>query len=153
MFSDKLRKLLRTREFLSIATADKEGQPNAVPKFLLKFEEPHIYLIDYTIGQSVLNLRSNPRASLSLMDVDNLEGYRLNGIAEIIENGEEHKKIAKELDRKSIQLSATRVIEGMRTGKKHEHYELEIPDKFVAVKVRVHDVVKIGARGDLFREQ
>lgn len=152
MFTDQLKKILKSREFLSIATADKDGQPNAVPKFLLKVDAPYIYLIDYTIGQTIENLRVNPRASLSLMDVDNLEGYRINGTVEIIESGPDHDQLAKELDKKSLQLSADRVIEGMRTGKKHKHYELEIPDKFVTMKVKVHDVVKIGPRGELFRE-
>lgn len=152
MFSEKLKKLLRNREFLNVATADQTGMPNAVPKFLLKCDLPYIYLIDYTFGQSISNLRVNPRASLCLMDVDNLQGYRLNGTVELIENGQDHQKIAQELEKKSIQLTAGRVIEGMRTGKKFEHYEIEIPDRFVAMKIKIEDVVQIGARGDLYRE-
>lgn len=152
MAMEGLSRLLRKREFVSFATADKKGQPNAAPKLLLKFEKPFVYLIDYTVARTVDNLRINPKAALSLMDLENLEGYRMSGHAEIIERGEAFKRFAKELEKKLIQLSADRVIEGSRTGKKFSHYELEIPDKFVVIKFKIEEVVKIGTRGDMYRE-
>jgi len=152
MAMDKLSKLLRTREFVSFATADMQGQPNASPKLLLKFEKPYVYLIDYSFGRTVENLKVNPKAALSLMDLENLEGYRICGPAELIETGEEFERTAKELGKKLIQLSANRVIEGSRTGKKFSHYELEIPNKFVVIKFKAEEVLKIGTRGDLYRE-
>lgn len=144
--------LLKGREFLSVATADLKGKPNAAPKFFLKYEKPHIYLIDYSFATTTSNLRENPRASLSFMDLENLEGYRLYGTVELIEKGKEHQLIGQEVEKKTLRLSATRVIEGSRTGKKYEHFELEMPDKFVAIKVKIEETTKIGPRGDLYRE-
>ena len=138
---------------MSVATADKTGKPNAAPKFLLKFERPYLYLIDYSFATTTGNLKVNPRASLSFMDLDNLEGYRLYGSVELIESGPEFKRIAQEVEKKALQLSATRVIEGSRTGKKYEHFELEMPDKFVVIKVKIEESTKIGPRGDLYREK
>ena len=37
--------LLKGRTFLSVATADKTGRPNAAPKFLLKFEKQQVLLL------------------------------------------------------------------------------------------------------------
>ena len=145
--------LLKGREFLSVATADKTGKPNAEPKFLLKFEKPYLYLIDYSFATTTENLKENPRASLSFMDLDNLEGYRLYGSVELIKKGKEYKKIGQEVERKVLRLSADRVIEGSKTGKKYRHYELDVPDKFVAIKFKIEETTKIGPRGDFYREK
>ena len=57
MFTDELIKLLEKHEFISVATCDFKGRPNAVPKFLLKVEGDFIYLVDYTIGTTWKNLK------------------------------------------------------------------------------------------------
>ena len=153
MITEAILELLRKRAFVSIATCDKKGAPHAAPKLLLKIRRPFIYLIDYTIAKTVENLKENPRASLSIMDLDNLEGYRLNGSVELIEHGEEHRAIFKELDKRLIELSAKRLIEGVRSGKKSAHFELEIPEKFVVIKIEMEESVKIGPRGDFWKEK
>ncbi len=145
--------LLKGREFVSVATVGKNGEPNAAPKFILKIETPFIYLVDYTIAQTVENLKINPRASLSFMDIENLEGYRLNGAAELIERGQVFDALSQELHRRIVKLSASRVIEGMRSGKKSGHFELEMPDRFVVLKIRIKDAAKIGSRGGLWKEK
>ena len=147
-----LSQLLRGREFVSIASADAKGRPNNAPKFLLKFEKPYIYLIDYSYGTSHDNLKANPQACLSFMDMENLEGYRIYGTVELIEKGPAFKTIAKEVEKRLISLSTTRVIEGVRTGKKFTHYELEMPDRFAVIKFKIVELTKIGTRGDFYRE-
>ena len=148
-----LAPLLKTRTFLSVGTADKTGRPNAAPKFFLKHEKPYIYLIDFSFATTTKNLKENPQASLSFMDMDNLEGYRLYGEVELIEKGPEFRRLSKEVERRTIQLSAERLIEASRTGKKYSHYELEMPDKFVVIKVKIKEMTKIGTRGDFYREK
>ena len=147
-----LSELLKNRIFLNVATADNSGQPNAAPKFILKYETPHLYLIDYVMVKTIQNLRVNPRVSLSFMDINNLEGYRLNGTAELIESGEIFDTLSGEFQKKILRLSADRLIEGVRTGKKTEHYELEMPDKFIIIKAQLAEVTRIGSGGDLYRE-
>ena len=148
-----LAPLLKTRTFLSVGTADKTGRPNAAPKFFLKHEKSYIYLIDFSFATTTKNLKENPQASLSFMDMDNLEGYRLYGEVELIEKGPEFRRLSKEVERRTIQLSAERLIEASRTGKKYSHYELEMPDKFVVIKVKIKEMTKIGTRGDFYREK
>ena len=147
-----ISQLLTKREFLHVGTADKKGRPNAVPKFVLKHEKPQIYLVDFSDGRTIANLRINPIASLSFMDFENLEGYRIDGTVELLERGAEFKRLAKEMERRVIRLSADRVIEGSRTGKKFGHYELEMPDKFIIIKFKIGKITKIGARGNFYRE-
>lgn len=153
MILEKITALLRKRNFLSIATADTRCEPHAAPKFLFKIEDGYVFLVDYAIAKTVDNLRVNPRASMSFMDLDSLEGYRLSGPAALVEEGPEHEKILAEFDKKLIRLSADRLIEGMKSGKPHEHFELEIPNKVIVIKVKLEEIVRIGRQGELFKEK
>lgn len=144
--------LLEKVRFLVVATVDKNGQPDATPKLFLKYEKPFVYLIDYSFATTNENLKTSPRASLSFVDTENLDGYRLNGSVELITRGEEFDRIANEVEKKVLQLSATRVIEAVKTGKKHKHYELEIIDKYVVMKFKVDELTFIGPRVRSYRE-
>ncbi len=153
MILEQLNDLLKDREFLHVATASLDSEPNAAPKFLLKFEKPYIYLVDSSHTMTIKNLRKNPRASVSFMDMDDLEGYRLNGTATLIEKGPRYAAIGKELAKRQHNLTVTRVIEGSRSGKKYSHFELEMPEHFIAIRFKVEEAVRIAARGDLYRER
>jgi len=144
--------LLEKVRFLVVATVDDRGQPDATPKLFLKYEPPFIYLVDYSFATTNKNLKTNPKASLSFMDIENLDGYRLNGSIELISEGEEFYQIAKEVEKKILQLSATRVIEAVKTGKKYNRYEIEILDKYVLMKFKVEEIMLIGARSKSYRE-
>jgi pyridoxine/pyridoxamine 5'-phosphate oxidase len=147
-----LARLLEKVRFLVVATVDKKGQPDATPKLFLKYESPFVYLVDYSFATTNSNLKTSPKASLSFVDVENLDGYRLNGTVEMLSRGEEFERVAKEVERKVLQLSATRVIEAVKTGRKCEHYELEIADKYVLMKFKIEDITFIGPRGRSYRE-
>jgi predicted pyridoxine 5'-phosphate oxidase superfamily flavin-nucleotide-binding protein len=153
MNTKKIRELLENREFVSVATCDFKGRPNVAPKFFLKMEQNYLYLIDYVFGTTFTNLKLNPRISISVMDKEAMTGYQLNGSVEIIENGEEYKKVEAELLQREIDLSAKRIIEGVVQGKAHKNFELSLPEKFVVFKFKLEEVVEIGHKGDLKREK
>jgi len=150
---DKIKRILTKREFISVATSDFSGRPNAAPKFFLKLEHGFVYLVDYTIGRTWENLKSNPRVSLSLMDTDSLYGYQINGSVEIIDKGEEYHKIMNELLQKEIDLSVKRITEAVVSGKVHESFEVAIPKRIIVFKVKIEEVAEIGPRGELKREK
>ena len=144
-----LNQLLSKREFISVATCDLRGQPNAAPKLLLSADEKFIYLIDYTVGKTWENLRINPKVSLSLSDIHELKGYRINGTVEIIDQGPLYKKLAKEFEERKIVLSVERVISGVQRQQRHRDFEMAIPEKFVIFKVKIQDVTEINPQGKL----
>ncbi len=150
--TDKVAELLEKQGFVSVATATPDGQPNTAPKFFFRAKGEFIYLIDYVLGKTVTNLKENPRVSVSFMDTDSLEAYRLNGIAELIDEGKVFEKILKEWDKKLIKMATARVLEGVQTGKKHGHYELEMGEKFIVLKVKVESIIKVGRKGDIWKE-
>ncbi len=150
--TDKIAELLEKRQFVSVATATLDGQPNTAPKFFFRAKGDFIYLIDYVLGKTVTNLKENPRVSVSFMDMDSLEAYRLNGTAKMIGEGKIFATILKEWDRKLIKMATNRVLEGVRSGKNHGHYELEMGEKFIVLKIKIINAVKIGRRGDIWKE-
>ncbi|MFA7255146.1 MAG: pyridoxamine 5'-phosphate oxidase family protein [Candidatus Omnitrophota bacterium] len=150
--TEKLKELLEKRQFVSVATATPDGEPNTAPKFFFRAKGNFIYLLDYVVGRTVINLEKNPRVSVSFMDIDSLEAYRLNGTAKMIGEGKVFKTILKEWDKKLIKMATARVIAGVQTGKTHGHYELEMGEKFIVLKIKIHHVIKIGRKGDIWQE-
>ena len=153
MINKCLKELIESREFISLASCDLDGRPNAAPKFLLKVAGDYLYLVDYIIGRTFSNLQANPRASLSFIDSNTLIGYQINGRVEIIDSGTEYEEIIKELHNKQLDLSIARVIEGVTKGKAHKSYEMAIPEQFVIFKIKMEEVVEMRPSGTLKREK
>ena len=149
---EKALKVMKVKEFVQVATADKEGKPNSAPKLLLKIDEGIIYFIDYSIGRTFKNLKINPEVSLSFIDSNSLFGYRLNGRVEIIEKGKIYDKCLKELREKEIGLSAERIVKGVQDGKAHKDFELEMSERFLIYKVKIEEGCEITPRGVIKRE-
>jgi len=153
MDAKDIKSLIAAREFISVATCDLDGRPNAAPKLLPKVQEDYIYLVDYIIGRTFRNLSFNPRASLSFMDNNSLTGYQVNGKVTIVDSGEEYEDILKQLQQKKIDLSIKRVIEGVESGKGHKNFEVTIPEQFVILKLKIEELVEMSAQGTLCRER
>ena len=146
-----LNKLLTSRTFISVATADLKGQPNAAPKFILSADDKFVYLADYTCGVTWDNLQRNPRISMSLSDINELKGYKINGAVEIIKDGPRYAELAKIFEERKVALSVERVISGVQKQKKHKSFELGIPASFVVFKVKIEEVVEINPKGEVRR--
>ncbi|MDD5120888.1 MAG: pyridoxamine 5'-phosphate oxidase family protein [Candidatus Omnitrophica bacterium] len=145
-------KFLKKREFVEIATADKEGKPNSAPKILLKAEDREVYLIDYSIGKTFYNLQVNPRVCFSFIDSNSLFGYRLSGKAEIIEKGLIYDECLKELREKEIKLTVERVVKGVHDNKDHKNFELEMSGHFLIYKIKIEEGSEISPRGQIKKE-
>ena len=148
-----ISRVLADREFVSVATCDFDGRPNAAPKFMLKIENNLLYLIDYSFGRTLENLKINPRVSISFMNTEALMGYQMNGAIEIIKEGPVYKAICEDLIAKEIDLSAKRIIEGVSTERTHKNFEISMSDKFLVYKVNIEEVVQIGPDGEIKREK
>jgi len=153
MLSQEALELIRQREFISIASCDFSGHPNAASKFVLRAEDDSIFLVDYTIGKTVQNVRMNPRVSLSLTDTKTLTGYQLNGTVEIIEKGQAFEQIKAEMIARQVDLTAKHILEEVRGLKRHEEFELGITERFLILKVNLKEVVRLSTQGEIEREK
>ncbi|MDD5428229.1 MAG: pyridoxamine 5'-phosphate oxidase family protein [Candidatus Omnitrophica bacterium] len=153
MLPKDLTDLLEKREFISVATCDFKGRPNAAPKFVLKVEGNTIYLVDYTIGMTWKNLKANPRISMSLTDTRTLKGYQLNGSVKIMSRGKVFDKLRQEMTAKEIRLTTQHIIDEVRGQPAHETFEILISEKFVIFAVKIEEVIEIDIHGELKRNK
>ena len=149
VITEELKKFLLTKEFVSAGTSDSSGQPNAVPKYIIKIDSGFIYLADYVIGKTVQNLKVNPKISLSTIDMKTLEGWQINGTVRIMTRGEQYKKLSKTMIELEVHNTARRIIEDVRGIQKTNVYELSFPKKVVILKVKCEKITKIGITGKL----
>ncbi len=143
--------LLKETRFLDVATCDFSGRPNIAPKFFLKIEGNKLYLVDYTLAKTYQNLQKNPRVSLSLMDLDSLTGYQINGVATLVKRGKEFCDCVAQLEEKEVRYSVQRVIEAVRRERRHEHFEVALPKRVVIIRVGVRDIAEITPHGGVER--
>jgi uncharacterized pyridoxamine 5'-phosphate oxidase family protein len=153
MLPKELINLLEKREFISVATCDFKGHPNAAPKFILKVESARIYLVDYIIGTSWRNIKMNPQISMSLIDTRTLRGYQLNGSVKILTRGKLYQKMHKEMMDKEVRLTTQRIIDEVRGQLAHETFEILISEKFVIFDVKIDEVVEMDIHGQLTRNR
>jgi len=149
--TEKMAELLEKKEFMSVASSDLRCEPNAAPKFLIKVKDDCIFLADYVMGKTYRNLKVNPKVSVSTVDLDTLEGYQINGTAEILDHGPEYDGLCDAMKEKKIRHTVQRFIESVRGVKNYEKFETALPDKIVVFKITCRAVVKIGASGELER--
>ena len=153
MINKEIKALIESREFISVASSDLDARPNAAPKFLLKVEASYIYLVDYIIGKTFRNLKENPRVSVSFFDNDTLVGYQINGQVKIIDSGPEYLAALNDLAHKEIDLSTTRIIDGVIKGQAHKAYEVAASGQFVILRIKAEEIVQMQPGGYLQREK
>jgi len=149
---ENLKKFLVDKGFVSAGTSDLRSQPNAAPKYIIKIDKDFIYLADYVIGQTIQNLRVNPRISLSTIDMKTLEGWQINGSTKIITKGVEYKRLSKAMIKQEARHTAKRIIEDVNGTQKYDFYQVLFPEKAVFIRVKCEKITKISIAGKLQAE-
>ena len=68
-----------------LATVDAQGQPNVSPKELFTYVgTQHLAIAQLMSPQSVRNLRQNPQACVSFVDVFVQKGYKIKGLMTLL---------------------------------------------------------------------
>ncbi len=145
----KLLPFLSKGRFVGVATCNQERMPNVAPKLIAKVDKNVVYLVDHVIGTTYTNLKGNPRVSLGLMDEKTFTGYQLNGTATVMERGQEFQALAEDFQKIKTDFTVQRILFNVRSGGQAPPVELELPERFVIIKIRVIEVVEIATSGDL----
>ena len=151
LITEEVRELLKNKGFVSIGTIDANGYPCVVPKFLITINNDFIYLADYIIGSTFENIKVNPKISLSAVNENTLVRYQINGTAEIINKGLEYDKLTNELRKKELNFTIERVVKGIQREEKHQNFEIAFPERFVVIRIKVKEIVKITPNAKLER--
>jgi len=147
LITEEVREILENKGFVSIGTSDDNGNPYVMPKFLITVGNDFIYLADYLIGPTFENLKVNPKISLAVVDINTLIRYQINGMAEIIDKGLEFDKLTNELREKELNFTVERVVKSVQAGKKDKNFEVVFPNRFIVIKIKVKEIVKISSIG------
>jgi predicted pyridoxine 5'-phosphate oxidase superfamily flavin-nucleotide-binding protein len=118
-------KTLITSQQAFIATTDPNGAPNIGTKASTHvLDDKHIVFYELTGGRTWINLQNDPRVAIAVADRSKLQGYRFEGKAELITEGE--------------------LYDGAR--KLAEMMKMPVPPK-AAVKVKVDEIYNLGTGG------
>lgn len=147
LITEDLHYFLKKKEFVYLATCASNHQPYVAPKFLIRIDGDSVYLADYVMGRAFENLKSNPKVSFSILNLDNLMGYQMTGLAQSLEKGDEFDEILKDLEKRKMHFTVERIVEGARQSKKHENFEVAFPDHLAIIKITVEEIVHIAPGG------
>lgn len=136
-------------KFVNVATCNQERMPNVAPKLVAKLDKNVIYIVDYVMGATYANLKENPRVSLSFVDDRTLTGYQLNGSGKVVDSGEEIEMFYEEFQQIKTNFTVERILYHVRRGEKSLDAHVEMPEKFVILKVKVFEIVEITSTGIL----
>jgi predicted pyridoxine 5'-phosphate oxidase superfamily flavin-nucleotide-binding protein len=153
LLTEEIYRFLEKKEFIDVGTCDFSGKPNVAPKFLVKVEGTNIYLADYVFGRTFINIKINPRVSLSTINLATLTGYQINGTARIIASGHEFERLMKEMQAKQVKFSASRLIEGLHKETMYKDFEVTLPEKACMFKIKIEEVAEIGRSGKVQRRK
>lgn len=137
-----MAKLLKKRRIVMVASASKNGKPNASLKGIVDIEadEGNIYFLDLYSEKTKNNLSENPQVSISVADIEDFIGYQFKGVVELIDDGELFKKYAKKWEMQRINLLIERVVKNVRKGSSHGRHELYLPEPKYLVKIKVTEI-------------
>ncbi|MGL4630001.1 MAG: pyridoxamine 5'-phosphate oxidase family protein [Leadbetterella sp.] len=89
MISNEVKKSMEKCVLCWLATSDKYNEPNVSPKEIFTYQGDHTLLIAHIFSpKSILNIRENPRVCVSFVDVFVQKGFKIKGIASIIDKND-----------------------------------------------------------------
>jgi len=91
--NEKIRKMFQGLVTVVLATADKNGAPNAVPvNAKAALDDETIVISDQFFNKTLANVKENPQVSVSFWE--GMNGYQLKGKARIVTEGPVYETMA-----------------------------------------------------------
>ncbi len=146
MLNQKLRFLFLNSEsaFITVATSNNAGEPNAAPKIIFKCARGSVFLVDVPRGQTWLNLKENPKLAVSVIDEEKLTAYHLKGSVTILDDDVSRDKYFKEIDKTLNRMIVNRIVEGEHRGRGFGNFIARVPKDFIVFKVKILEIVEYG---------
>lgn len=98
--TEQVRSIFEGQRIVTLATASKDGNPNAVPIGAKKVIDNETILIsDQYFGKTLKNMKENPYIALTFWDQKTFEGYQLKGTVTIETSGKQFEETAMWIDK------------------------------------------------------
>ena len=104
--SDNIKEIIAEIRPGIIATAGKDGKPNASVKGSIRvLDDDHVIFADISSPRTITNLKENPRVSVLVFHPKNMRGCRIWGTGEILDTGELFDRISREFADRNIKVN------------------------------------------------
>lgn len=91
MLTDEVKDYIQRSVLCWLATVDAQGCPNVSPKEVFAADgDSGLLIANIASPESVRNIRSNPNACVSFVDIFVQKGFKLRGHANVIEKTDPH---------------------------------------------------------------
>ena len=104
--TEEMERVVEEARVFAVATASEDGEPNVVPiAFGKVLGEDGILLVDNFMNKTMENLRTNPRAAVSVWKAGDSKGYQFKGDVRIETSGRNFEDGVKMVKAKEPELS------------------------------------------------
>ena len=110
-FDDEIRNFVNFQKLGYVATISSDGSPNLSPKgTIVILDDSRLVFANIRSPQTVENLTKNPSIEINVIDPFSRMGYRFKGIANILSDGDDFKKILDYFEKKGIKSKISDII-------------------------------------------
>ena len=110
-FDDEIRNFVNFQKLGYVATISSDGSPNLSPKGTIAIlDDSRLVFANIRSPQTVENLTKNPSIEINVIDPFSRMGYRFKGIANILSDGDDFKKILDYFEKKGIKSKISDII-------------------------------------------
>lgn len=90
-----MRRVVDEQQLAFVATVCADGTPNLSPKGTIAvWDDDHLAFADICSPGTIANLIRNGSVEINIVDATLRKGYRFKGMAQVLSEGELHKKLA-----------------------------------------------------------
>ncbi len=88
-----------------VATASPDGVPNTTPKGTVRIiDDEHVVFADLFSLKTRDNLQKNPKAAVTVVDLEKHKGYQFKGSAQLVDSGPVFDQVVEQLKKAPKQL-------------------------------------------------
>ena len=110
-FDDEIRNFVNFQKLGYVATISSDGSPNLSPKGTITIlDDSRLVFANIRSPQTVENLTKNPSIEINVIDPFSRMGYRFKGIANILSDGSDFKKILDYFEKKGIKSKISDIV-------------------------------------------
>jgi uncharacterized protein len=110
-FDDEIRNFVNFQKLGYVATVSSDGSPNLSPKgTIVILDDSRLVFANIRSPQTVENLTKNPSIEINVIDPFSRMGYRFKGMANILSDGDDFKKILDYFEKKGIKSKISDII-------------------------------------------
>ena len=110
-FNDEIRNFVNFQKLGYVATVSSDGSPNLSPKGTIAIlDDSKLVFANIRSPQTVENLTKNPSIEINVIDPFSRMGYRFKGIANILSDGSDFKKILDYFEKKGIKSKISDIV-------------------------------------------